>query len=165
MKLSSIGKIVAEEWRMTASIRPRVGIDEFVVMPNHMHGIIVIGKSNRDDSLNQVPFADVDETHSSASENKPVETHSSASLQNGGDEHLTNNPSSKIFGPQRNNLASIIRGFKSACTKRIHAAGYVDFAWQPRYYDRIIRDESELDRIREYIISNPINWNSDEYYQ
>lgn len=47
------------------------------------------------------------------------------------------------------------------CTKRIWAAGFRDFAWQERFYDRIIRDERALKRIREYIANNPARWKSD----
>ncbi|HBD04902.1 TPA: transposase, partial [Candidatus Uhrbacteria bacterium] len=65
------------------------------------------------------------------------------------------------FGPQRHNIPSIIRGFKCATTTRIRSMGFHDFAWQERYHDRIIRDEFELNRIREYIINNPSRWRSD----
>jgi putative transposase len=59
-----------------------------------------------------------------------------------------------VFGPQSNNLGSIIRGLKSAVTifsKRMH----LEFGWQPGYHDRLIRSEYELKRIRKYIIMNP----------
>jgi putative transposase len=65
------------------------------------------------------------------------------------------------FGPQRKNLASIVRGFKSAVTRQaceIHA----DFAWQTRLWDHIIRDEDEYYRIKTYIENNPANWNEDQ---
>ena len=61
------------------------------------------------------------------------------------------------FGPQTKNLSSIIRGIKSAVT--IHAKTMkMEFAWQPRYYDRIIRNNSQLSRIRKYIRENPKKW-------
>jgi len=62
------------------------------------------------------------------------------------------------FGPQSKNLASIVRGFKSAVTM---AARAIDpaFAWQPRYHDRIIRDATALERITAYINDNPRRWN------
>ncbi len=58
-------------------------------------------------------------------------------------------------------LPVIIRAFKSAVTKRIHEMGCPDFAWQPRYYDRIIRDEQEMHNIREYIKNNPMKGRMD----
>ena len=133
MQLSSIGEIVANEWLKTPTIRSNVLLDEWKVMPNHLHGIVVIGES---------PTV-------------IAETHNSASLH-------SDNPKSNAFGPQLHNLGSIIRGFKSAATNRIHTAGGEKFAWQPRFHDHIIRDDSELNRIREYIINNPLMWYYDK---
>lgn len=64
------------------------------------------------------------------------------------------------FGPQRNNLSSIIRGFKASCTKQIQLCGASEFAWQPRFHDRVIRNYEELIRIEEYIENNIANWTS-----
>ena len=67
------------------------------------------------------------------------------------------------FSPQSKNLASIVRGFKSAVTrhaKSIHRA----FAWQTRFHDRIIRNHIEYQRIAEYIANNPIRWTDDQFY-
>jgi putative transposase len=64
-----------------------------------------------------------------------------------------------------NSLGSIIGQFKSICTKRIHKMGFDQFGWQPRFYDHIIRNESDLRRIRNYIQSNPMNWELDEYFR
>ena len=61
------------------------------------------------------------------------------------------------FGAQRNNLASIIRGYKSS-VKGYANLNHIDFEWQPRYYDRIIRNEKEHLNITEYIYNNPEKW-------
>ncbi|MFA5817163.1 MAG: hypothetical protein WC865_16275 [Bacteroidales bacterium] len=61
------------------------------------------------------------------------------------------------FGPQSQNLASVIRGFKGA-VKSFAMAHSIEFHWQPRYYDRIIRNDQGLNQIREYIRDNPRNW-------
>lgn len=63
------------------------------------------------------------------------------------------------FGPQSKNLASIIRGFKIGVTKnarKIHA----DFAWQPRYHDHVIRNNESYQKIKTYIVENPLKWNN-----
>lgn len=65
------------------------------------------------------------------------------------------------FGPQRRNLAAIIRGYKIGVTKFASQAG-IDFGWQPRYHDRIVRNADELARIRHYIVQNPANWQRDQ---
>jgi REP element-mobilizing transposase RayT len=127
-RLSPIGQIVAEEWEKTPKIRQNVRLDAWIIMPNHLHGIILIEKSL-------------------------VETHCDASLRG-----------QNTFGPQRNNLGSIIRGFKSAATKRIHAAGFMEFGWQSRFYEHVIRDGNDLDRVRGYISNNPANWADDENF-
>ena len=128
--LNPIGRVVAMEWLKTPSIRDYVRLDAWVIMPDHMHGIVVIEK------------------------NVTVETRSLASLP------VTNNRTHKNkFGPQRHNLGSIIRGFKSACTKQIRGNLDSSFGWQPRFHDHIIRNQRELNRIRRYIRINPDQWN------
>jgi len=59
-------------------------------------------------------------------------------------------------------LGAIIGQIKSVCTKRIRSKGFYDFGWQAGYYDHIIRDNKELDRIREYMLGNPYKWDDDE---
>jgi hypothetical protein len=54
--------------------------------------------------------------------------------------------------------------FKSVCTKQIRTAGIQDFAWQPRFYDHIIRSEEETIRTREYIMNNPMKWEQDDLF-
>jgi REP element-mobilizing transposase RayT len=57
-----------------------------------------------------------------------------------------------------NSLGSIIGQIKLTCSKQIHKLGYKKFVWQPGYYDRIIRNEKELFKIRRYIELNPLRW-------
>lgn len=85
-------------------------------------------------------------------DNNVVETQNIASLQAN---HTNQKPINK-FGPQSKNLASIIRGFKIGVTKSARLIN-PDFSWQPRYYDRIIRDQAEHERIANYIRDNPMN--------
>lgn len=125
--LSQIGKIVFEEWAKTEQIREYVKLDTYVIMPNHLHGIIIIENNN-------IGF---------------VETHGHASLRK------------NKFGPQCRNLPAIIRGFKGASAKQIKLMGYRNFAWQPRFYEHIIRNENDMNRIREYVINNPLQWEFD----
>ena len=64
-------------------------------------------------------------------------------------------------GVQSKNLASVIRGFKAGVTKYATMSD-IEFQWQPRYYDRVIRNADELERIRKYIGDNPANWLSEQ---
>ena len=84
-----------------------------------------------------------------------TETHSNASLRRRGDD-------GNKFGPQKRNLASVVRGIKSA-VKSYANQNNIPFAWQSRYHDRIIRDRHEMNRIAEYIENNVINWAMDKY--
>ncbi|MGQ1891400.1 transposase [Thermophagus sp. OGC60D27] len=68
------------------------------------------------------------------------------------------------FGPQSQNLASIIRGFKIGVTKNARQIN-PHFAWQPRYHDHIIRNEKSFYNISKYIINNPGKWTGEKFYQ
>ncbi len=65
------------------------------------------------------------------------------------------------FGPQSKNLGSIVRGFKIGVTNFVRDND-LEFAWQPRYHDRVIRDIAELERTRKYILDNAVNWFDDK---
>lgn len=67
------------------------------------------------------------------------------------------------FGPQSQNLVSIIRGFKTGVTKKARKIR-LDFQWQARYYDHIIRDQESFKNITEYIKANPENWKEDRFF-
>lgn len=146
MNLTPIGEITQEEWTKTPDIRPDMNLKlgEFVVMPNHFHGILIIGDNeyNGGDGDNGGNGNGRDAMHC-VSTPTPTET--------------TNQ-----FGPQRKNIASIIRGFKSSVTKNARIINHPDFAWQPRFYDHIIRDDKSFDAISNYIINNPITWDKDK---
>ncbi len=66
---------------------------------------------------------------------------------------------------QAASVGSVVGQFKSICTKRIQALGRSDYGWQPRFYDHIIRSETELEQIRSYISGNPGKWHEDRYYR
>ena len=154
MVLSEIGKIVNAEWLKTLAIRPDMNLtlDEYVIMPNHIHGIIRIGKNeyNKFDNNNIL---------GSDSGRDAMHGVSTTGTSNQNEELLQRRKNKQ--DPQRKNLSSIIRGFKASVTteaRKIHA----DFVWQSRFDDRIIRDEKSLNRIREYIKDNPKKWKDDE---
>ncbi|NOY49559.1 MAG: hypothetical protein GXO88_03195 [Chlorobi bacterium] len=70
-------------------------------------------------------------------------------------------PYKNRFGPQSKNLASIMRGYKIGVTKNARKIN-PDFQWQPRYYDNVVRNGKSYNRISEYILNNPLNWNNDK---
>jgi REP element-mobilizing transposase RayT len=142
VQLNQFGEIVKEEWLRTEQIRPEITMDEFMVMPNHMHGIIMI--------RNDIP-------------NISVGAHGGASLWG----RRTPKDRAHINSPLRREpktLGSIIAGFKSVVTHRINLLRKTPLTpiWQRNYYEHIIRDEENLNRIRQYIIDNPVKWDEDE---
>lgn len=124
MVLHDAGRIVVDEWLRTAQIRAEIDLDEWVVMPNHFHGIVVIGCAG----------------------DRPV---------------------APTTGPKPKSIGALIAGFKSAVTKRINHTRRTPGAqvWQRNYCERVIRNDSELHRIREYIRNNPARWESDQLYE
>ena len=159
MQLSVIGKIINDEWLKTSSIRNNVILDEFMVMPNHIHIIIFITEppvvETHCHASQSTPFDPTEPIEQTEMRQSETETHVVAETR--GDARMQMQYKNS-FGPQSNNLSSIIRGFKGATTANIHIAGFRDFKWQPRFYDRIIRNELELNNERDYIIENPAKW-------
>jgi REP element-mobilizing transposase RayT len=155
--LSEIGEIVVDEWLKTPFIRPDMNLilNEFVIMPNHFHGIIGIGKNqyNNSTGINKPNYVD---TRRDAMHCVSTSIHHE---QMGMNDVVVKNK----FGPQSKNLPSIIRGFKSAVTINARKID-IDFAWQPRYHEHIIRHEKSYNRIRDYNRENPENWCDDDFH-
>ncbi|TET35089.1 MAG: transposase [Planctomycetota bacterium] len=136
VRLSQIGKIVQEVWLRSEKVYKNVSLDEFVIMPNHIHGIIVINE-------------DVGARPRLARNNKRA-SHGLA-------------PTIKAIAPPRGALGRVIGQFKSSVTRQINKTRKSNpiYIWQRNYYDRVIRNEDELNYIRQYIIDNPVNWDFD----
>ena len=127
VKLNSIGRIVSEEWVKTANLRPYVEIDSYIVMPNHLHGIIILRENHRRDTARRVPTTE------------------------------------QFSKPIAGSLPTVLRSFKSAVTKRVNILQGTPGKrlWQGRYYEHVIRNSEDLNRLREYIITNPFRWSFD----
>lgn len=139
MILSEIGKIVNNCWLSIPERYRFVQLDEFIVMPNHLHGIIVIN----------------------ADQLYPTE---SRSLCEDYHQKVSSNILMSALSPKVGSLSYVVRTFKAAVTKQ--ATGHCDyFRWQPRFYERIIRDAKELERVRIYIRNNPRNWKEDKMFK
>lgn len=111
MMKNQAGKIAEEFWERNRQVYSNIGLDEFIIMPNHLHGILII--------------------------------------QEGQAEGL------------HYSLSKIIGSYKNIVTKNIRASGFAEFAWQPSFYDHVIRKDESLDKIREYIRNNPLKWELD----
>ena len=151
LSLSIAGDIVREEWMRSQGVRREVRMDAFVVMPNHIHGVVWL----------------VDNTGQSIveAERTDVGAHGRAPLRD-----ATRPPSylghaPLLDTPRRSarSLGSFVAGFKAATTTRINRCRNMlgTPVWQRNYYEHVIRDETELLRIRQYIADNPLRWESD----
>ncbi|RLD55730.1 MAG: hypothetical protein DRJ05_12495 [Bacteroidetes bacterium] len=150
MILSEMGRVANDEWTKTPIIRPDMNIelDEFCVMPNHFHCIIIIGKNN----FNQ---RKTDGGTDDCGLDGRTDALQCVSTQN----PIPPSPKNQ-FGPQRKNLGSIIGGYKSAVTTYARINN-IEFDWQARFHEHIIRDNTEFQRIKWYIKNNPKNWDKD----
>jgi len=132
MRLNPLGEIIREEWLKTAEIRSTVEMheDEFVIMPNHVHGIIWIVKT------------------------QPI----------GATRRVAPTKGSRTLVP--NSIGAILAQIKSVTAKRINAVrnsrGVA--VWQRNYYEHIVRDETELKNIWNYINTNPLHWQEDQLH-
>ena len=128
MSLSPYGGIVMSCWHDLVNHYAHLELDTFVVMPNHIHGIIVL--------------THVDRRTDVGAGLKPAPT----------------TARSRSYG-----LPEIVRAFKTFSSRRINEAKATpgESVWQRNYYERVIRDEAELDRARQYIVGNPVNWSRD----
>lgn len=135
MILNETGLVVDEEWRRAPAIRPSVRLDQFVIMPNHLHGILQISPSGAPQVMPQVVGATC---------GRPG--------REGG------RP-----GPESMSVGAILAGFKAACTRRINGLRGTPGTpiWQRNYFERVIRNEEELIAIRRYIENNPAAWAED----
>jgi len=116
MVLNEYGRVVGECWEWLTRQYPYVQLDKWVVMPNHIHGIIVLGGSRT----------------------APTD--------------------------KQKSLSSIVGAFKTVSTSsinRLRRSPGVPI-WQRNYYEHIIREEEDLDHVRQYLIYNPGRWAEDE---
>jgi len=157
--LSEIGKIVYEEWLKTSELRPNVLLDDFIIMPNHVHGIIVIKDNDFDKRRDAVRHGTLNKLIKHDKEK--VETQRSKVLKdNDFDKRrdAVHRVSTSKFGPLKpKSLSIIVNTFKGAVTRQCNKNN-LNFHWQSRYYEHIIRDDDDYTRIKKYIANNPVNW-------
>ncbi|MCM8750198.1 hypothetical protein NET02_13680 [Thermomicrobiaceae bacterium CFH 74404] len=138
MEMSDYGRIVEEEWLRSSEVRREILLHagEFVVMPNHVHGIVWIVDTGRGD--------------------RPVAPTEFITQTRPG-------TAARANGPAPRSLGAFVAGFKAATTKRINQRRNTPGVrvWQRNYYEHVICDEASLDRIRRYIAENPMRWACD----
>jgi REP element-mobilizing transposase RayT len=130
MDLSEVGQLVADTWEWLGRQYPHVELDTWVVMPNHLHGIILI-----------------------------TDISSSTPNRRGGSRAAPTKPAVSTRKP----LGQLVGAFKTVSTKRVNRLHNTPGTrlWQRNYYERVIRNEAELEDIQAYIVNNPAGWDED----
>jgi len=149
MRVNDAGKVIARWWEELPHKFPSVDLDEFVVMPNHFHGIVVITDTSVGAYLRVCPDPQ------------------GARMAQGAD--VTAQGAHPGAPLRRLALGEIVQWFKTMTTNEyirgVKQNGWTPFPgklWQRNYYEHIIRNENDLNRIREYIFNNPANWANDD---
>lgn len=171
MVLSDIGLLVQKEWEKSFIIRKELQCDTFVIMPNHIHAILRIENDN--------PV----ETHGGASlesNDLPVISHGGASFDPNNLLRITNalpcvstTMQSEHSQPVKNygiayrppkSISSFVACFKSVVTTNALKINSC-FGWQARFYDNIVQNDQDYQRIADYIENNPVNWEQDKFFR
>ncbi len=142
MIVNEWGALVESCWGEIPAHYPMAELDTFVVMPNHVHGIIVINDGNGGKKGRGMIYHAP--TNTIASSNNSLEKRN-------------------FSQPIANSLSTIIGAFKAAVTRQINRlSDSPDHpVWQRNYYEHIVRSETSLNAIRAYIINNPARWTED----
>jgi putative transposase len=191
MQLNALGTLAQQYWQEIPQHFPYIQLANFVVMPNHTHGILIIEKSVQTQFIASPNAPNAPDT-------PPVETQLIASLRgaatdatdaagtaadtvDGASAKTTDGattataattdappPKTGGFAGQKNpllndNIPRVIRWYKGRCAFEMRKINPA-FAWQSRYHDHIIRDEQSFHTIQHYIANNPLNWEKDTFY-
>ncbi|MDQ6761880.1 MAG: hypothetical protein M3015_04535 [Bacteroidota bacterium] len=173
MVLNDYGKIANEQWYWLAQQYPYIILHEFIVMPNHIHGIIEINRgvgTGRDLSNGGGNLVGTGRDLSHGDKNNDGTLIGRDSFNNDNDNGTDNDnvtgtgrdlslPESKI-----KSLSELMGAYKTTVSKKIHLEGYAEFAWQRSFHDHIIRDEQSYERIASYIINNANSWKQDKFF-
>lgn len=145
IQLNIIGATVQSVWHSLPRHFPLIELDAFVIMPNHIHGIIFITDSRGE------AFVPINE------DTAPQVSSPNASPFSGC------NDTSPPCGTQSGSIGAILQNFKSVATRRVNRiTRNSGTLWQRNYYEEIIRNEKAYENIRRYIVENPLNWDEDE---
>lgn len=144
MILNDAGKIADECWLGIPGHFPNVVLHEYIIMPNHVHGIIELKRVDTVGTRHVVSLPDNSETFAGTS-------------------HMMSQQN-QFSKPVPGSLSVIIQQYKSSVTRLINKYKFLDFRWQSRFYEHIIRNEKSHHRISEYIINNPKNWIEDDFF-
>jgi putative transposase len=166
MILNEYGKIVSNCWYDLPNHYNNIILDEFQIMPNHIHCIVGVDNS---DSVSSVetglkPVCTTNDNPVCTTNDDPVSTMNDNPVCATNDDPTNNleNKERKIHG-----VFEFIRALKTFSSRSINEMRDTKGVsnWQERFHDHIIRDEMEYNRIKNYIINNPKNWSEDCFFE
>lgn len=159
IRLTPWGEIAQAVWQNLERVVTGITRDAFVVMPNHVHFIVWLcaepseeGAGSRG-ALSEFP-------RPGPQRRRPLSHHEQ--LPGRPKPYRDEEQANQRTGRQELSLGDLVRIYKAITTRQIRQAGLQEFSWQRNYYEHIIRNEQELERIREYIASNPSRWPYDQ---
>jgi putative transposase len=176
MQLNDAGRMVLAEWNMLPERFPHVVLDAFVVMPNHVHGIVVITNPAPDDTATKAPTivgaglvsAPNDGPMGAAPNDGPMGAAPNDGPMSAPNDGATTRTTTRTTTRVAPTVGDIVGAFKSRVTveyiRGVKTSGWPPFRgrlWQRNYYEHIIRNERALNAIRQYIIENPRRWQMD----
>ena len=153
MRANAVGNLAATCWQQIPQHFPNTQLDAFVIMPNHIHGILFLLDNNAGVQRMGVQCRGVQLNAPTLNAHKP----NTMTPRN------PNNMYSQI-SPQRGTLGVIIRTYKAAVTTECRKAQLAYMVWQRNYYEHVVRDERELQILREYLQNNPKQWEIDQLH-
>jgi len=161
ISINNVGQIVWDCWYDLPNHYPNLVLDEFIVMPNHINGIICIIDNDRPNNIggdDKNVNMNCDDTGDGDGDVETGLVETGLSVETG----LRPVSTTKT----NHGLSEFIRALKSFSARRINKldSGCANQIWQTRFHDHIIRDHDELNRIREYIKNNPVNWQKDDLF-
>lgn len=180
MILSDFGIIACDEWHKSFKIRQELLLDECILMPNHLHAIVIINtrnaKENNESDINKIITAGIGQNANGYGQN--VETYDRTSLrrlQYNHSNRIQLSRKSPLFQRKPKSISSFVAGYKSAVITSID--NYIDTynlptgkfntqnpLWQANYHDHIIRNEKSYLEIKQYIRNNTAQWDDDTLY-
>jgi REP element-mobilizing transposase RayT len=142
---------------------PNVDLGDFIVMPNHIHGIVILNKPESKQLNNYLGFDPLKNKENSINAETGI-VNAETGIINAETGHALSLPGDNRFqNIGKNTISSIIGSYKSAVTKHANRLG-IENGWQTRFHDHIIRNDNEYQKISDYIVNNPNLWNEDRYF-
>ena len=151
MMLNDAGAIANDCWLNIPNHFPNAILHEYVIMPNHVHGIIELVGAN-----NHSPVSELHSPKTVGANNHSPKTKNVSVI---GDNRAKN--VSPLRSPSKT-VGSVVRGFKIGVTKWMRQNTDIFHIWQRNYWEHIIRDDISYENISQYIINNPTKWNNDK---